>query len=239
VLFPGRESKTTFVTLLNELLPVGIRGLVLAALLASLIGSNLSVMNSVSTLVVRDFVLHYRPQSSERLQVLLGRVAIAAAAGLGVAAAYLVYTTPDGLYKYLQTISIYLVMPITPAIVFGILSKRVTVKGGIASVMAGLVLATIFVADQLMPAAAGVRLFPWLHTKLTLNYTYRGLWGTIAITVVLFVVSLFTERPDSEALEKVTVKWGGTWDRFSGISDWRLHLAVLSVLTIVIYRWLW
>src|SRR5271157_5321327 len=45
-LFPGREAKTTFVTLLNELLPTGIRGLVLAALLASLIGSNLSVMNS-------------------------------------------------------------------------------------------------------------------------------------------------------------------------------------------------
>jgi SSS family solute:Na+ symporter len=48
-LFPGRESKTTFVTLLNELLPTGARGLVLAALLASLIGSTLSVMNSVST----------------------------------------------------------------------------------------------------------------------------------------------------------------------------------------------
>jgi solute:Na+ symporter, SSS family len=239
VLFPGRESKTTFVTLLNELLPVGIRGLVLAALLASLIGSNLSVMNSVSTLVVRDFVLHYRPQSSERLQVLLGRVAIAAAAALGVVAAYLVYTTPDGLYKYLQTISIYLVMPITPAIVFGILSKRVTVNGAIASVLTGVVLAAIFVADQLMPAAEGVRLLPWLHTKLTLNYTYRGLWGTIAITLVLFAVSLFTQRPDAAALEKVTIKWGGGWERFSGLSDWRLHLAVLSALTVVVYRWLW
>jgi len=127
-LFPGREPKTTFVTLLNELLPTGIRGLVLAALLASLIGSNLSVMNSVSTLVVRDFVLHFRPQLGERAQVLFGRIAIAVAAVLGIAAAYLVYITPDGLYKYLQTISIYLVMPITPAIVFGIVSKRVTVK---------------------------------------------------------------------------------------------------------------
>jgi SSS family solute:Na+ symporter len=239
VLFPGRESKTTFVTLLNELLPAGIRGLVLAALLASLIGSNLSVMNSVSTLVVRDFVLHYRPQSSERLQVFLGRVAIVAAAVLGVIAAYLVYTTPDGLYKYLQTISIYLVMPITPAIIFGIVSKRVTVKGAIASVVSGLALATIFVADQLLPAATGIRFFPWLHTKLTLNYTYRGLGGTIAITAVLFAVSVFTKKSDAAGLGKVTINWGGAWERFSGISDWRLHLAVLSALTIVVYRWLW
>jgi solute:Na+ symporter, SSS family len=238
-LFPGREPKTTFVTLLNELLPNGIRGLVLAALLASLIGSNLSVMNSVSTLVVRDFVLHYRPRSSERLQVLCGRIAIAVTAALGVAAAYLVYTTPDGLYKYLQTISIYLVMPITPAIVFGIVSKRVTVRGAIASVLTGLVMATIFVADQLMSVAEAAKLFPWLHTKLTLNYTYRGLWGTIVVIIVLFVVSTFTERTDPARLEKITIKWGGHLERFRGISDWRLHLVVLGIATILVYRWLW
>ncbi len=239
VLFPGIESKTTFVTLLNELLPNGVRGMVLAALLASLIGSNLSVMNSVSTLVVRDFVLHFRPQSSEGAQVLLGRIAIAATAALGVAAAYLVYTTPDGLYKYLQTISIYLTMPITPAIFFGIVSKRVTVKGAIASVLTGLVLATIFVADQLMPVAEGAKLFPWLHTNLTLNYTYRGLWGTIVVVIVLFVVSAFTERTDPSRLEKTTIQWGRPIDRFRGISDWRLHLAALAFATVMIYRWLW
>jgi solute:Na+ symporter, SSS family len=238
-LFPGRESKTTFVTLLNELLPNGVRGMVLAALLASLIGSNLSVMNSVSTLVVRDFVLHFRPQSSERAQVMFGRIAIAVAAMLGVTAAYLVYTTPDGLYKYLQTMATYLVMPITPAIVFGILSKRVTVKGAIASVLTGLVLATLFVADQLMPHGVGARLFPWIHTKLTLNYAYRGLWGTIAVVIVLFAVSAFTEKTSPAKLENITIKWGGAMERFKGISDWRLHLAVLSIATILVYRWLW
>jgi SSS family solute:Na+ symporter len=238
-LYPGREPKTTFVTLLNELLPNGIRGLVLAALVASLIGSNLSVMNSVSTLAVRDFVLHFRPQTSERAQVLCGRMAIAVTAALGVAAAYLVYTTPDGLYKYLQTISIYLVMPITPAIVFGIVSKRVTVKGAIASVLTGMILATFFVADQLMPAGEGARLFPWLHTKLTLNYTYRGLWGTIVIMVILFVVSALTQKADPARLEKITIEWGGRLERFRGISDWRLHLALLGIATVLVYRWLW
>ena len=161
VLFPGREAKTTFVTLLNELLPTGVRGIVLAALLASLISSNLSVMNSVSTLVVRDFVLHFRPKTSERAQVFLGRIAIVVAAVLGVMAAYLCYTTPDGLYKYLQTISIYLVMPITPAIVFGIMSKRVTVQGAIVSVLTGALLAVVFVADQLIGQRPAPRL-PWL-----------------------------------------------------------------------------
>jgi SSS family solute:Na+ symporter len=195
-------------------------------------------MNSVSTLAVRDFVLHFRPQSSERVQVLCGRIAIAVTAALGAAAAYLVYTTPDGLYKYLQTISIYLVMPITPAIVFGIVSKRVTVKGAIASVLTGMILATLFVADQLMPAGEGSRLFPWLHTKLTLNYTYRGLWGTIVVIIILFGVSAFTERTDPARLGKITIEWGGRLERFRGITDWRLHLTLLGIATVLVYWWL-
>jgi solute:Na+ symporter, SSS family len=239
VLFPGREAKTTFVTLLNELLPNGVRGVVLAALVASLISSNLSVMNSISTLVVRDFVLYWRPASSEKTQVLVGRCTIVAAAMVGVLAAYLIAATPDGLYKYLQTISMYLVMPITPAIVFGIMCKRVTGKGALASVLAGIVLATIFVVDQLIGPTAGAAHFLWLHTKLTLNYTYRGLWGAALVSIVLFAASFLTERAPADRLERLTINWRTPIGRFTGLTDWRVQLALLSMVTIGVYIWLW
>jgi len=234
-LFPGRESKTTFVTLLNELLPTGLRGLVLAALLASLIGSTLSVMNSVSTLTVRDFVLRFRPKTGERAQVLLGRLVILIATLLGIAAAYAIYKTPDGLYKYLQTISIYLSMPVVPAIVFGIVSKRVTVKGALVSVLLGCGLAAVFVTDQLMGPQEGTRLFPWLHTRLTLNYSYRGLWGTMACVLALFLVSSFTKKTDAAALKELTVSWRLQRGGFRGLLDWRLQWVVLTVITIALY----
>ncbi|MGD0499492.1 MAG: sodium/solute symporter [Bryobacteraceae bacterium] len=239
VLFPGREAKTIFVTLLNELLPNGVRGIVLAALMASLISSNLSVMNSVSTLAVRDFVLRWRPGTGEKAQVLLGRCAIVAAAGLGIVAAYLVSATPDGLYKYLQTISLYLVMPIAPTVAFGILSRRVTAKGALVSVLFGSALATLFVADQLMGPAAGAALFPWLHFKLTLNYTFRGFWAAILTSIVLFLVSAFTEKAPIERLEKLTIDWRKPIERFTGVTDWRLQLALLTAATIGVYAWLW
>lgn len=238
-LFPGRESKTTFVTLLNELLPTGIRGLVLAALLASLIGSTLSVMNSVSTLAVRDFLLRLRPQTSERAQVLAGRLVILAATLLGIMAAYAVYKTPDGLYKYLQTISIYLTMPVAPAIIFGVLSKGVTTKGALASVLAGCALAALFVTDQLIGIEEGSKLFPWLHTRMTLNYTYRGLWGTIACIMTMFAVSFFTRRTDPAILEHVTVNWKRHAEGFRGLSDWRLQLVALSTVTVLLYWLIW
>lgn len=241
VLFPGHEgeSKSIFVVLLNDLLPDGVRGMVLAALLAALISSLDSAMNAVSTIVVRDFVVHWWPNTSEKRQVFLGRVSILGATALGIGAAYLVYKTPEGIYKYLQTISIYLVMPIVPAIVLGIMSKRVTLAGAVASVGAGVIMAGVFVADQLMGAEAGERIFPWLHTKLTLNYTWRGLWGTILIVIVLFAVSAFTKKTSPAKLENTTINWGTKVEKFSGLTDWRLHLAALTVITILIYAWLW
>ena len=239
----GEQTKETFVWLLNNLLPSGLRGLLLASLLAALISSLLAIMNSISTLVVRDFVLRYKPEASEKFQVWIGRWAIVIGAALSVAASYLVYKTPDGLYKYLQTISIYLVMPITPAIAFGIMSRRVTIKGAAASVVAGVLLAILFIVDQLMCGARGQAWgeehLPFLHKWYTLNYTYRGLWGFLITTATLFSVSAFTAKTSMEKLVSTTVDWRAKREAFSGIRDWRLHWALLMIVTVLLYRLVW
>jgi solute:Na+ symporter, SSS family len=242
-LFPGRDPRTTFVTFLNDVLPAGLRGMVLAALLAALISSLLAVMNSISTLTVKDFILRARPRTSEKAQVALGRAAIAVAALLGVGAAYLVYKNQEGLYKYLQAISIFLVMPLTPAIFFGVTSRRVTVAGAISSFAAGFAVAALYVTDQIIvmirgPEAAAAA-FPFLHKTLTRNYTWRGLWGTLLVTAVLFGVSAFTRKSSSEKLARTTMKWKGRGEPFEGWGDWRLHLGILGLITILLYWFMW
>ncbi len=241
-LFPGElqgdETKQTFVLLLNKLLPSGLRGLLLASLLAALITSLIAVLNSVSTLVVRDFVVEFRKDVSEKKQVRLGRYVIFITSLLGIGAAYLVFKSEEGLYKYLQTITAYLVIPVFPAIFFGILSKKVTIKGATASVVAGIILATVFVADQLVGPETGQKLFPFLHHKLTLNFGYRGLWAEIIITVVLFAVSAFTEKTSPGKLARTTVNYSEGIAKFEGITDWRLHLGLLTLITIFLYIWL-
>jgi SSS family solute:Na+ symporter len=235
----GDETKQTFVLLLNRLLPTGLRGFVLAALIAALTSSLTSVMNSVATMAVRDFILPHRPGMPDRTQVTVGRAVIVVAMALGVGAAYFVYISPEGLYKYLQTISIYLVLPVTPAIVFGIMSRRVTFAGAAASVGVGVALAAVFVIDQLVGPETGAKLFPWLHHTLTLNYTYRGLWGTLAITLTLFLVSAFTTKTEPGKLDKTTIHWGRKPEPFEGLKDWRLHLAALGIATVLLYWWVW
>lgn len=241
-LFPnelhGDATKQTFVLLLNKLLPPGLRGLLLASLMAALVSSLIAVLNSVSTLVVRDFILEFKPGIPEKKQVSLGRVIILLVSFLGFGAAYLVYKNEEGLYKYLQTITAYLVIPVFPAIFFGIISKKVTLKGAAASVLAGIILATIFVSDQIMGPVAGKTIFPFLHHDLTLNFGYRGLWAEILITGILFTVSAFTEKTAPEKLEMTTINYTKRIAPFEGITDWRLHLAILSLITLFLYIWL-
>jgi SSS family solute:Na+ symporter len=234
----GEETKQTFIVLLNNLLPSGLRGLVLASLMAALITSLIAVLNSVSTLVVRDFVIKFRPEITERKQVFTGRIVILLVTVLGIGAAYLVYKSEEGIYKYLQTITAYLVLPVFPAIFFGIISKKVTLKAAVVSVFVGLILATIFVIDQFIGPETGEKIFPFLHYKLTLNFGFRGLWATILITIVLFAVSAFTPKTDPAKLEKTTINYSKGFEKFSGLSDWRLHLLLLTIITILIYIWL-
>jgi SSS family solute:Na+ symporter len=248
-LYPGRDYRTIFVTVLSDLLPTGVRGYVWSALVGTIIAALIAVMNSVATMAVRDFFLHFRPKTSERRQVYLGRFAMLICAALGVVAAYAVYKQPEGIYKYLQTISIYLTFPIAPAIIFGILSKRATFAGAAASVIVGLGLTTLFVVDALTtPAHAelcspwlydGVHLFPWLHHPLTFNYTYRGAWGTLTVIAVLFLVSAFTKKTDADKLAQTTVDWHRRPEPFRGLADWRLQVVLLLAATAAIEWWFW
>lgn len=235
-----QDSRGTFIWILDNLLPTGLRGYVLAALLGAVLCSTIAVMNSVSTIAVRDFILRFRPKTTEAEQVRLGRLAIVAAMVLGVGAAGVIAWQPEGLYKYLQTISIYLSMPLAPAIIFGVLSKRVTFAGAAASFLSGIAFSAIFVIDALLPnKALAAQIFPLLHFRITENYTYRGLWGSLVITLILFGVSAFTKKTDPAKLQQTTINWGGPPEPFQGFSDWRLHLLGIGVLAVLAYWWLW
>jgi len=241
-LYPGElvgdATKQTFVLLLDRLLPSGLRGLLLASLMAALITSLIGVLNSVSTLVVRDFIVKHRPDYPEKRQVSYGRFVIMIMTLLGIGAAYLVYKSEEGLFKYLQTISAYLVVPIFPAVFFGIVSRKVTLKAAGVSVIVGVIISAIFVTDQLLGPETGQKIFPFLHHTLTLNFGYRGLWAEIIVTAVLFIVSAFTEKTSPEKLEKTTINYSKGFEKFEGLKDWRLHLLILSAIATSIYLWL-
>jgi SSS family solute:Na+ symporter len=54
----------------------------------------------------------------------------------------------------------------------------------------------------------------------------------------LFAVSAFTEKTEPSRLEKTTIDYSKGLAAFKGLTDWRLHLGILTLITIIILIWL-
>src|SRR6201981_3988221 len=138
-LYPAEVAKPDFAypTLVLNLLPVGLVGLVMAALLAAVMGAMSSVFNSASTLVTLDFYKKLRPQVSERELVNFGRIATGIMVVLGLLWVPFIHYISSQLYIYLQSVQAYISPPIAACFVLGILWPRLNGAGAITSLLSG------------------------------------------------------------------------------------------------------
>jgi SSS family solute:Na+ symporter len=127
-------------TLVSALLPAGMRGLVVAGLLAALMSSLSSVFNSTSTLITLDLYKKLRPQASERRLVLVGQISTTVLVVLGLAWIPLMQLISGQLYQYLQSVQAYIAPPIAAVFLVGLFWKRVNAQGAMAALVSGFVL---------------------------------------------------------------------------------------------------
>jgi SSS family solute:Na+ symporter len=206
-LFPEQVKKPDFAypTLVLNLLPVGLVGLVMAALLAAVMGAMSSVFNSASTLATLDFYKKIRPQASERQLVNFGRVATAVMVLLGLLWVPFIHYISSQLYIYLQSVQAYISPPIAACFVLGILWPRLNGAGAISSLLAGFVLgATRFILE--LVDRAGVSHFSasavrWL---IDMNFLHYAIFMFVVCSIVLVGVSLMTPAPDRQKLAGLT-----------------------------------
>src|SRR5256885_1239560 len=113
-----------------NLLPTGLVGVMIAALLAALMGAMSSVFNSASTLVTLDFYKKIKPQATERQLVGFGRVMTGVMVLLGLAWVPFIHLISSQLYIYLQSVQAYISPPIASCFILGILWTRLSGAGG-------------------------------------------------------------------------------------------------------------
>ena len=132
------ESKATLPELIKYLLPVGVRGLVAAGLLAALMSSLSSVFNSCSTLLTIDIYQKIKPKADQKTLVRFGQVSTIALVVIGILWIPLQSTlSAGGLFKYIQSIQAYISPPIAAAFLLGIFIKRINAKGVMAAFIVG------------------------------------------------------------------------------------------------------
>src|SRR5579859_916015 len=190
-------------TLVLNLLPVGLVGLVMAALLAAVMGAMSSVFNSASTLVTLDFYKKINPQASETQLVTFGRIATGGMVVLGLLWVPFIHLLSAQLYIYLQSVQAYISPPIAACFVFGILWPRLNGQGAISSLLVGFVLgATRFIFEVLDKSAhyssGAVR---WL---VDMNFLHYAIFMFVVCSIVLIGVSMMYPAPERKKLAGLT-----------------------------------
>ena len=204
-LYPEQVTKPDFAypTLVLNLLPVGLVGLVMAALLAAVMGAMSSVFNSASTLVTLDFYKKLRPDASEAQLVNFGRIATGAMVLLGLLWVPFIHLLSAQLYIYLQSVQAYISPPIAVCFIFGILWTRVNGQGAISSLLTGFVLGAVrFVFEVLDKSRHYQSVFiRWL---VDMNFLHYAIFMFVMCTAVLVAVSLMYPAPDRKKLAGLT-----------------------------------
>uniref|UniRef100_A0A3P8SIQ5 Sodium/glucose cotransporter 1 n=1 Tax=Amphiprion percula TaxID=161767 RepID=A0A3P8SIQ5_AMPPE len=127
--------------LVVDLMPNGLRGLMLSVMLASLMSSLTSIFNSASTLFTMDIYTKIRRNARERELMIAGRVFMLVLIGLSIAWIPVVQSAQSGqLFDYIQSITSYLTPPIAALFILAIFCKRVNETGAFWGLMIGLLI---------------------------------------------------------------------------------------------------
>ncbi|MGE3180622.1 MAG: sodium:solute symporter [Phycisphaerae bacterium] len=198
----ANHSDKIYPTMVEQLLPAGIKGLVVAALLAALMSSLSSVFNSSSTLVVIDYYRELiNPQASEKELVRVGRIAVGVIVVFGLLWIPVV-ASAGGIFEYLQAVQAYIAPPIAVVFLFGVLWKGANGKGAMSALLVGFALGALRLICEIGSKGDDPWVtHPWLVQYATINFLHIAVFLFLIAMDVLIVVSLMTGVPPAKKLE--------------------------------------
>jgi SSS family solute:Na+ symporter len=196
------DSNSAFPTLVVRLMPVGLQGVMVAAMLAALMASKAAVFNSSSTIFTMDFYKKLRPHASERQLVNVGRLATVMMVVLSLLWIPLMGRISSQLYVYLQSVQAYISPPIAAVFLLGVFWKRINGQGAITSLLAGFVLgAARFILEVVY---AGTPLTGFMGWYVGMNFLHFAVLMFVICVVILVGVSLLTPAPEPGKVNGLT-----------------------------------
>ncbi|MDA1276138.1 MAG: sodium transporter, partial [Verrucomicrobia bacterium] len=190
-------------TLVSKMLPVGFRGLFLAAFLAALMSSVDSYVNSAATILTYDFYKRLiRPKASDRELLGLGRFATIGLMVWGVGFAMVISRMEGtGIYAIFQTLMAFFQGPALAVLLTGFLWPRATATGAFTGFLAGVLCSvTLFTLNQ-EAVYSGLGWQPLF--KISEPFLYFSVWAFLVALATVVTISLFTAPPDAEKIESL------------------------------------
>lgn len=241
----GLSGDHVFPVMVTTLLPEGLRGLVVAGLMAALMSSLSSLFNSTATLFTVDVYGKLRPESSERRLVMVGRIATLAVVLLGLAwIPVMPMISEGGLYKYLQSVQSYLAPPITAVFLLGIFSPRINARGATWGLALGFILGMAKLLIQALFGAGKIESPAFLAAIGDFNFLYFSGVLFLICVVTIILASRTSAPPDRDQIRGLTFQ---SIDRAEVRATWNAVdvIATVIVLGLVVGLylyfsfWLW
>lgn len=202
-------SNIAYPRLVMAVMPVGLRGLMMAVMLAALMSDLDSIFNSASTIFTLDIYQTVRRKASQRELLIIGRVFVVVMVAISIAWVPVIIEMQGGqTYLYIQEVAGYLTPPIAALFLLGVFWKRCNEKGAFWGGMTGFILGTLrlilaFIYRQ--PRCDQPDDRPAFIVKVHYMYFAAGLFWLSGLVAV--VVSLCTSPPDDEQVHTTTI-WG-------------------------------
>jgi len=229
------HAQAAFPLMVQYLLPVGLRGIVVAGLLSALMGSLAGVFNACSTLFTVDIYEKIKPKASQSELVRMGRIATITM--VIIAFAWIpVVKGATGLYNYLQSIQGYLAPPIFVVFFLGVFWKRLNAKGCLWAIIVGFSIGFFrMLVDTLVTLGITTYTegsFLWIVNNI--NFQYFSIIITLVSSIVMVVVSYLTEKPDYVAIANLSFGTRTVEHKLESKASWNWYDVAASIFVVIV-----
>ncbi|XP_066546479.1 sodium/mannose cotransporter SLC5A10 isoform X2 [Amia ocellicauda] len=199
-------SNIAFPKLVIELLPSGLRGLMIAVMMAALMSSLTSIFNSSSTLFTMDIWKKFRSHASEKELLLVGRIVTVILVAISVVWIPILQSANSGqLYVYIQSVTSYLAPPVTAIFVLAVFWRRTNEAGAFWGLMVGLAAGlTRMIMEFAYPPPRCGMLDPRPSVLSSVHYLHFAILLCALTSGVVVLISLLTEPPSAEQIKNLT-----------------------------------
>jgi SSS family solute:Na+ symporter len=237
------NAQQAFPLLVAQVLPIGIRGIVVAGLLAALMSSLAGAFNASAALFTIDFYSKIRPNASQEQLVWIGRVATMVMVVIALLWIPII-KGGKGLYDYLQGIQSYLAPPIFVVFFFGVFNKRLNAKGCLWALTTGFAMGLFRLAVDTPVKLIGEfsyseGSFFWIVNNIFFQY-YSLLIFLVSIAVMI-IVSYMTKEPDYAKIGGLTYGTRSAEERKVSRATWNKWdvIGSVSILIIILAAYLY
>jgi len=230
------NAQQAFPLMVAHVLPVGVRGIVVAGLLAALMSSLAGAFNACATLFTIDFYGRLRRGVSQERLVWMGRIATAVMVLIGICWIPVI-RGGRGLYDYLQGMQSYLAPPIFVVFFLGVFIKRMNAKGCLWALISGFTLGILRLAvDTPVKLIQGFQ-YPAGSFLWIVNHIFFQYYSMIILVVsaaVMVAVSHMSAEPDYAKIGGLTYATRSEKDKQATRASWSAIDVVLSIVVVAL-----